>query len=99
MDRRQFFARSLVLVAGIGILSTLTSCKPKPANTKICNIDPSKCTGCGHCIDSCKHKAISINDKTGKAEINQDRCKACGDCVKSCRHQAISIEEKKKQTT
>lgn len=47
-------------------------------------IHQDRCKGCGACIFSCPHQAISINFKTSKAVTDLSRCDACGTCVDSC---------------
>jgi ferredoxin len=52
------------------------------------NIDKSKCTGCGDCVDVCPVEALSVQN--GKAEVN-DECIDCGVCVNTCSSEAISL--------
>lgn len=67
-------------------------------------IDKTKCIECGKCtkacpygaiiaqhrpcIQSCKPKAISINEQ-GTAMINNDKCVSCGACIYKCPFGAI----------
>jgi flavin-dependent dehydrogenase len=45
-------------------------------------IDNTKCTGCGGCIDLCSEIAISmINDVV---TVNEERCTECSTCIKVC---------------
>ena len=41
------------------------------------------CTGCGKCIPTCPHNAISMTDK-GIAATDRTRCDACGRCISVC---------------
>lgn len=51
-------------------------------------VDPSLCTGCGDCIDSCPEEAIE--GKPGFIHIIDEKlCDKCGDCVSSCPEKAI----------
>jgi uncharacterized Fe-S center protein len=52
-------------------------------------VNPSKCIGCGECIEWCPVKAISLKDK--KAFVNARLCIRCGECTATCRHKAIAI--------
>ncbi|MCQ2295024.1 MAG: 4Fe-4S dicluster domain-containing protein [Bacteroidales bacterium] len=70
-----------------------------------CTIDKDKCIECGKCtkacpysaiiaqkrpcIQSCKPKAISINEQ-GAAMINNEKCVSCGACVYKCPFGAIT---------
>ena len=55
-------------------------------------IDPSKCTGCGDCVDECEEDAI-----TGKKKfihiIDTDLCENCGKCAKVCEEDAIVMQD------
>lgn len=50
-------------------------------------IDEKLCTGCGSCLDSCPHEAITIPGIT--AVIDSTRCRECGICVDYCPTGAI----------
>ena len=52
-------------------------------------VKTDKCVGCKACMRACSYKAISFDDKTYKAKINQKLCKGCGACVKACPLKAI----------
>ncbi len=53
------------------------------------HIDLGDCEGCGSCISRCTSKAISLNSKTGQAEIDHSRCLTCGYCAPACPVRAI----------
>ncbi|MEK6645718.1 MAG: mercury methylation ferredoxin HgcB [Candidatus Firestonebacteria bacterium] len=54
-------------------------------------LEQSKCTGCGRCIEVCPHNVFQIRNK--KAEIiHLLDCMECGACQKNCQAQAISVE-------
>jgi len=42
------------------------------------------CSGCKSCIPLCPYTAITFNEGTKKADINEALCKGCGTCVGSC---------------
>jgi len=48
------------------------------------------CTGCGRCVTSCVHDAITVLDTT--ARINKERCVGCAHCVTACPERAINIQ-------
>ena len=52
------------------------------------DIDRSKCTECGLCLDLCKFSAISNN-----FTINAIDCEGCGVCVYFCPEKAINFSE------
>jgi len=54
------------------------------------NINKTKCTGCGDCVDVCLVEAISI--KNEKAVISNE-CIDCGACVNVCPTDALSLPE------
>ena len=54
------------------------------------NIDPDKCTGCGVCLRSCSHGAISGENKQPHI-IDTDLCQKCGICRSECRFDAIQV--------
>lgn len=52
---------------------------------KLCDIQ--NCTGCGACLNACKHKAISMKENEDGflfPEINYDKCISCNLCTKVC---------------
>jgi NAD-dependent dihydropyrimidine dehydrogenase PreA subunit len=46
------------------------------------NIDSTKCTGCGYCVDVCPQKAIVMRDNL--AVIKKALCTQCGTCAIAC---------------
>lgn len=56
----------------------------------------SKCSGCGRCIHSCSHQAISLSTGTEKVYAVTDRtvCTDCGACVSSCPSNARELTGK-----
>lgn len=53
------------------------------------NVDTSKCTGSGECIDTCPVEALSLEN--GKAVVDEDECIDCGACVEVCPNGALSL--------
>ncbi len=52
-------------------------------------IDKTKCTGCGSCVEVCPLEAIAVND--GVAEIDAELCVECGACVDACQADATCL--------
>jgi heterodisulfide reductase subunit A len=55
-------------------------------------VDPSRCRGCGRCVEMCEFHAPSLDsDGNGPpvARINEAACKGCGTCVAWCPTAAI----------
>ena len=54
-------------------------------------LDLSKCTGCGRCIEVCPREVLYLEDK--KAYIaDKDLCIECGGCANNCEFGAIIVE-------
>ncbi len=59
------------------------------------NISPKvtrkRCIGCGQCLSWCPAGAISLDEESGKAVINNEPCVGCGECIVICPQNAINI--------
>ncbi len=53
----------------------------------ICQVDPSKCNGCGTCLPWCPLGAISMSGPD--AVIDPEICDGCGICMDHCPRRAI----------
>jgi len=51
---------------------------------------PNKCVKCGHCIESCPHHAIKLDEVFGLL-IDKEKCNVCGICVRNCYYGAREI--------
>jgi NAD-dependent dihydropyrimidine dehydrogenase PreA subunit len=52
-------------------------------------VDTTKCTGCGSCVEACSLEAVAVND--GTAAAGPELCVECGVCVDACPANAISL--------
>lgn len=52
--------------------------------------DPSRCAGCGTCVDVCPQGVFEQNGKT-VAVRDRDACMECGACQNNCPAGAISV--------
>ncbi|MBN2808483.1 MAG: DUF362 domain-containing protein [Deltaproteobacteria bacterium] len=66
-----------------GKLSQHANVSPKVAN--------KRCVGCRQCLAWCPAGAISLNEESGKAVIDNDLCVGCGECIVICPQNAINI--------
>jgi len=61
------------------------------AEGTICEVNDSRCTGCGYCEQICAYNAIEIDSEKEIAVVNDALCKGCGACVASCRCAALDL--------
>jgi len=67
----------------------------------VAKVDPSRCDGCGLCLDACHYAgAIALQDveiEEGvvekRAYVNPVACKGCGACVPSCPTSALDVAD------
>ena len=59
------------------------------------NISPKvtrkRCVGCGQCLEWCPAHAISMDEESGKAVIDNEPCIGCGECILICPKGAINV--------
>lgn len=65
-------------------------------------VDKLICAGCGHCVDVCPYRAITLETieerKLGKiirrevAQVNSSLCRGCGACTVTCRSSALNLK-------
>lgn len=58
-------------------------------------VNQGMCIGCGTCVKTCAHDAISFNDRK-KVTIDKRKCAGCGRCIGRCSRDAIyaAMDEK-----
>ncbi|MEA2095358.1 MAG: 4Fe-4S binding protein [Candidatus Cloacimonadota bacterium] len=61
------------------------------AEGTICEVNDSRCTGCGYCEQICAYNAIEVDLEKEIAIVNEALCKGCGACVASCRCGALDL--------
>ena len=51
----------------------------------------TKCIGCGNCVASCSHNALSLEN--GKLKISREKCGLCSspNCIKDCYSEALRL--------
>ncbi len=76
---------------------TIISKEKYQAESRIAEVDTSRCAACHTCEHVCAYKAIEVivvNEKTGlrAAKVNPALCKGCGTCAATCRSGAVDIK-------
>jgi len=71
---------------------TLLSNDTVIASGSVCEVDESRCMGCGECVSACTYGAISLNQKSKRAEVNTVLCKGDGLCNAKCPTGAINLK-------
>jgi len=72
--------------------ATVLSKSEIEAEGKVAAVDPTRCSGCGACIDVCAYKAIDLDPILRVAVVNEAICKGCGACTATCRAAAIDLK-------
>ncbi len=54
-------------------------------------LDDSKCTGCGECVEACPSEALKLTPAGDKASLKEDDCTDCGACVDACPNGALEL--------
>ena len=70
---------------------TFLSKKAILAEGTITEVDISKCSGCGYCVEVCAYSALEIDPEKEVVVVNDALCKGCGACVASCRSGALDL--------
>jgi heterodisulfide reductase subunit A len=77
-----------------GRVLTLLSHDTVVASGSVCNVDESKCMGCGACITACTYGAVEFREtrQGKKAVVNPVLCKGDGLCNAKCPTGAIQLK-------
>ena len=54
-------------------------------------INENYCSACAVCSSVCPYEAISLNENTGKVELDVEKCQVCGICSSACPVSAIEL--------
>ena len=54
----------------------------------VSELDETKCTRCGHCLDNL---CTAIYSDRGKVRVNQNKCTGCGSCGVACQQNAFKL--------
>ena len=57
--------------------------------SKVAFIDPSRCTGCGTCVQTCRFEAVSAGDSI--CRVDPIACEGCAACFYRCPAEAITM--------
>jgi len=60
-------------------------------NVTTLELDPSKCTGCGVCMEVCPHQVFELQNRKAVI-VNRDACMECGACSRNCAFDAITVQ-------
>jgi heterodisulfide reductase subunit A len=80
--------------AAVSRACTILSKEEIEAAGRVGVVDPSRCSGCGQCVEVCAYNAVELIEdrRFGTiASINEALCKGCGACSGNCRCSAIDI--------
>jgi MinD superfamily P-loop ATPase len=64
--------------------------------SKLAQVEPDRCVGCGQCVEMCRFDAIALADagrSTPLAEVDPLACEGCGVCTIACPTGAASLAD------
>ncbi len=59
-------------------------------NAVTLQLDASRCSGCGMCVEVCPHAVFVPEGKRARL-TDRDLCIECGACMRNCQYGAISV--------
>jgi NAD-dependent dihydropyrimidine dehydrogenase PreA subunit len=59
-------------------------------NVATLQLDASRCTGCGMCLEVCPHAVFRMENRKSLV-ADRDACMECGACARNCPASAISV--------
>lgn len=62
----------------------------RPVVNRSIIVNKDICVGCGICSKVCSNGAITVDDKTKKAQIDISKCQTCQACLNYCPYSAIT---------
>ena len=68
---------------------------PPPNAMYVSEVDESKCTGCGLCVDVCPYHARAIDPIRKVAVVRPFLCDSCGACVVACPSSAAFLRDQR----
>jgi len=68
---------------------------PPPNAMYVSEVDVSKCTGCGLCVDVCPYHAREIDPIRKVAVVRPFLCDSCGACVVACPSSAAFLRDQR----
>ncbi len=68
---------------------------PPPNAMYVSEVDESKCTGCGLCVDVCPYNAREIDPIRKVAKVRPFLCDSCGTCVVACPSSAAFLRDQR----
>ncbi len=59
-------------------------------NVVTLELDESRCTGCGLCLEVCPRAVFELRDNKARI-VDRDACMECGACTRNCAWDALSV--------
>jgi heterodisulfide reductase subunit A len=79
------------LGASGAILSALPKGRKIEVSPVTAEVFRERCSGCRVCLSACSFKAITIDEESGRAAVNDVLCRGCGACAAACPSGAMKL--------